>query len=145
MLEVLRYIHTKDQSNAMSMSKQCRRCPRYTTLLKDFNALNSMYVKDVKDGVCGFYTALHTEYYYSSHSCWRCQRCQILCTQCIQWPLVPARREGYMLQYSIWKAFHLGDLAVHHQSVWGGSFVNFLGLVNYKGDCRQDTQPIPNS
>ena len=58
MLEVLRYIHTKDQSNAMSMSKQCRRCPRYTTLLKDFNALNSMYVKGVEDGVCGFYTAL---------------------------------------------------------------------------------------
>ena len=50
-----------------------------------------------------------------------------------------------MLQYSIWKAIHLGGLAVHHQSVWGGSFVNFLGLVNYNGDCRQDTQPIPNS
>ena len=44
----------------------------------------------------------------------------------------------------IW-AFHLGSLAVHHQSVRGGSFVNFLGLVNYKGDCRQDAQPIPNS
>ena len=42
-------------------------------------------------------------------------------------------------------AFCLVGLAVHHQSVQGGSFVNFLGLVNYKGDCRQDTQPIPNS
>ena len=41
-------------------------------------------------------------------------------------------------------AFHLGGLAVH-QSVRGGSFVNFLVLVNYKGDCRQDAQPIPNS
>ena len=30
-------------------------------------------------------------------------------------------------------AFCLVDLAVHHQSVQGGSFVNFLGLVNYKG------------
>ena len=29
--------------------------------------------------------------------------------------------------------------------VWGGSFVNFLGLVNYKGDCRQDIQLISNS
>ena len=29
-------------------------------------------------------------------------------------------------------------LAVHHQSVQGGSFVNFLELVNYKGNCRQD-------
>ena len=29
-------------------------------------------------------------------------------------------------------AFHLGGLAVH-QSVWGGSFVNFLGLVKLQG------------
>ena len=42
-------------------------------------------------------------------------------------------------------AFHLVDLVVHHQSVWEGSFVKFLGLVNYKGDCRQGTQSIPNS
>ena len=41
-------------------------------------------------------------------------------------------------------AFHLVGLAVY-QSVQGGSFLNFLGLVNYKGDCRQDAQPIPNS
>ena len=38
-----------------------------------------------------------------------------------------------------------GGLAVHHWSVRGGSFFKFLGLVNYKGDCRQDAQPIPNS
>ena len=44
----------------------------------------------------------------------------------------------------IW-AFCPVGLAVHHQSVRGGSFVNFLGLDNYKGDCRQDAQPIPNS
>ena len=42
-------------------------------------------------------------------------------------------------------AFRLGGLVVHHWSVRGGSFVKFLGLVNYKGDCRQDAQPIPNS
>ena len=29
--------------------------------------------------------------------------------------------------------------------VQGGSFVHFLELVNNKGDCRQDAQPIPNS
>ena len=51
----------------------------------------------------------------------------------IQWPLTPVRREGYLLQYSIWKAFHLGCLVVHHQSVWGGSFVNFLRLVKLQG------------
>ena len=46
---------------------------------------------------------------------------------------------------AISKALCLGGLAVHHQSVQGGSFVNFLGLVNYKGDCRQDAQSIPSS
>ena len=39
-------------------SKQGQRCLRYAT---GFNALNAMYVKDVKDGVCSFYTMLHTE------------------------------------------------------------------------------------
>ena len=39
-------------------SKQCRRCGRYAT---DFNALNGMYVEDIEDGVCSFYTTLHTE------------------------------------------------------------------------------------
>ena len=31
------------------------------------------------------------------------------------------------------KAFHLVGLTVHHQSVQGGSFVNFLGLVKLQG------------
>ena len=31
------------------------------------------------------------------------------------------------------KAFRLVGLAVHHQSVGGGSFVNFLGLVKLQG------------
>ena len=35
-------------------------------------------------------------------------------------------------------ALCLVGLAVH-QSVQEGSFVNFLGLVNYKGDYRQGT------
>ena len=47
---------------------------------------------------------------------------------CIKWPLTPAKREGYCI---VW-AFHLGGLAVH-QSVRGGSFVNFLGLVKLQG------------
>ena len=58
-------------------SKQYQRCQRYFT---DFNALNAMYVEDVKNGVCDFYSTLHTEHCYSSYSCRRCQRCQILCT-----------------------------------------------------------------
>ena len=28
----------------------------------DFNALNAMYVEDIGDGVCGFYTTLYAEY-----------------------------------------------------------------------------------
>ena len=47
---------------------------------------------------------------------------------CIKWPLAPAKREGYCI---VW-AFHLGGLAVH-QSVQGGSFVKFLGLVKLQG------------
>ena len=39
-------------------SKQCQRCRRYAT---DFNALNAMYVEDIKDGVCSFFATLHTE------------------------------------------------------------------------------------
>ena len=80
------------------------------------------------------------------YSCWRCWRCQILCTVlCIQGLLPLQGGKLFVTLYCIWKAFHLVGLAVHHHSVWGGSFVNFLGLVNYKGDCRQDAQPIPNS
>ena len=39
-------------------------------------------------------------------------------------PLTPPRGKAIYL-----KAFHLVGLAVHHQSVLGGSFVNFLGCV----------------
>ena len=125
MLEVLKVPNTvlliKDQ-------RACWRCQRCVTLCCTMNNWSkAMYVRGIKSGVCGFYTTLHTEYCYS---CQRCQRCIVLC---IQWPLTPARREGYLLHYSIWKTFRLGGLAVHHQSVWGGSSVNFLGLVKLQG------------
>ena len=102
---------------------------------KHGNALNAMFVETVNTLV---FVALTQ---HLIQSIMRCENSTVLCKK---WPLVPARREGYLLQNSIWTAFHLGGLPVH-QSVWGGSFVNFLGLVNYKGDCRQDAQPIPNS
>ena len=66
-----------------------------------------MYVKDVKDGVCGFYATLYTEY---RSDVW------------IQWSLASPGGKACT-------AFHLTDLVVHHQSVQGGSFVNFFGLV----------------
>ena len=43
-------------------------------------------------------------------------------------PLAPPRGKVIYL-----KAFNLVGLAVHHQSVQGGSFVNFLGLVKLQG------------
>ena len=43
-------------------------------------------------------------------------------------PLAPPMGKAIYL-----KTFHLVGLAVHHQSVWGGSFVNFLGLVKLQG------------
>ena len=62
-------------------------------------------------------------------------RCENIC---IKWPLAPAKREGYCI---VW-AFHLGGLAVH-QSVRGGSFVNFLGLVKLQGwlQARRTANP----
>ena len=115
-------------------SKQCQRCWRYST---DFNALNAMYVKDIEDGVCSFYATLHTEYCYSFYSCQRCQRYYELY---IQWPLAPARRESYFLQYNIWKVFSNSPPVSLRNAL-----LTFLDLPNYKGDCRQDAQPIPNS
>ena len=97
-------------------------------------------VERVESGVCCFYATLRTEYYYSiCYSCQKDQKCQILCTVlCIQglWP--PPRGKAIYL-----KAFHLVGLAVHHQSVWGGSFVNFLGLVKLQGwlQARHTTNP----
>ena len=57
----------------------------------------------------------------------------------IKWPLTPAKREGYCI---VW-AFRLGGLAVHQSEE--AALLTFLDLSNYKGDCRQDAQPIPNS
>ena len=82
------------------------------------------HVTQVEGGVCCFYTTLDTEYCYSiCYSCWKGWKCQILCIQGLS-PLPGGK--------AIW-AFCLGGLVVHHQSVWGGSFVNFLGLVKLQG------------
>ena len=78
--------------------------------IKAHNALNAMFVKTVDTvctGVCGSYTIPYTEYYEV-------------------WKLASCLLGGKAI--CIWKAFHLGGLAVH-KSVRGGSFVNFLGLV----------------
>ena len=115
---LVKMVTTKDQSNAIVYGIFF--VNTVNTNIKARNVLNAMFVETVDNtGVCGSYTTPYTEYY----EVWKL---------CIKWPLAPARREGYLLQYSIWKAFHLVGLAVH-QSVWGGSFVNFLGLVKLQG------------
>ena len=87
--------------------------------IKACNTLNAMFVETVN--TLRFVALTH----HLLQSTMRCKNSTLLC---IKWHLAPARREGYLLQYSIWKAWHLGGLAVH-QSVQGGSFVDFLGLV----------------
>ena len=79
--------------------------------IKASNAFNAMFVDTVDTGVCGSYTTPYAgvKTLYKVTSC----PCQ----------------EGKLL-YCV--ASHLGGLAVH-QSVRGGSFVNFLGLVKLQG------------
>ena len=95
-----------------------------------------MYVEDVKDGVCGFYATLHTEYCYLSHSCRRRRRYYSI-VLCIQGP---SPLQGGRL--FIW-AFRPVGLAVHHHVIRGGSFVNFLGLVKLQGwlQARRTAKP----
>ena len=69
----------------------------------DFNRLNAMYVGDVGDGVCGFYTTLYAEYRFMS------KMSKILC---IQWPLAPP---GGKARCS--RTVHPVGLAVHHHAV----------------------------
>ena len=90
-------------------------CIEYDTLFVD--------TVDTYTGVCGSYT----------NTLCRCEKL------CIKWPLAPAKREGYCI---VW-AFCLGGLAVHQSEE--AALLTFLDLSNYKGDCKQDAQPIPNS
>ena len=77
-----------------------------------------MYFGGVESGVCGFYTTLHTEYCYS------CRRWQRLYSVYSGLSPLPGGKAV--------SAFRLGGLAVQNWSVQGGSFVKFLGLVNYR-------------
>ena len=115
--------NTNDQSNACMCQS-----------LQSFNCY-SCYSSQKSQKWCLWLlcnTAYRVLYSYSIcySTCYSCQKgwkCQILCAVlCIQGLLpLPGRK-------AIW-AFHLGGLVVHHQSVQGGSFVNFLGLVKLQG------------
>ena len=56
----------------------------------------AMYVAGVKSGVCGFYTTLHTEFFYS---CQRCRRLLYSVYSCLL-PL-PGGKAIYLFEPSI--------------------------------------------
>ena len=131
MLEVWKVPNTvlliKDQ-------RACQRCQRCETLYCNTNKGSKGYVCQRCQKWCLW--PLHNTAYRVLLLMSEVSKVIVLC---IQWPLTPARREGYLF---IW-AFHLGGLVVHHQSVWGGSFVNFLGLVKLQGwlQARRTANP----
>ena len=73
-----------------------------------------MHVGGVESGVCGFYTTLHTEYFYS---CWRCRRLLYSVYSGLS-PLPGGKAIS---------AFRLGGLAVHHWSE-EAALLTFLDL-----------------
>ena len=61
---------------------------------------------------------------------------------CIKWPLAPAKREGYCI---VWAFRRRGFSCSPVSQSEEAALLTFLDLSNYKGDCWQDAQPIPNS
>ena len=94
------------------------------TKIKASNAFNAMFVNTVNTGVCGSYTTpyagVKTLHKVASS------------------PLPRGKPTVSLCEPSV-----LGGLAVHHSEE--AALLTFLDLSNYKGDCRQDAQPIPNS
>ena len=70
-------------------------------------------------------------------SCWRCRRYSVLC---IQWPLAPPGGKAHCTCPSC--GFSGSPPCSLRRQL---CLKMFWDLSNYKGDCRQDAQPIPNS
>ena len=70
-------------------------------------------------------------------SCRRCQRYSVLC---IQWPLAPPGGKARCSRPSC--GFSGSPPCSPRRQL---CLKMFWDLSNYKGDCRQDAQPIPNS
>ena len=103
---------------------------------------------------------------FKFYVCWRCQRwclqllhntayrvlllillmskmLKILCTL-YKVASRPCQEGRLFLNSTVFeKPSILGGLVVHHQSVWGGSFVNFVGLVKLQGwlQARHTAKP----
>ena len=95
------------------------------TKIKASNAFNAMFVDTVDTGVCDSYTTpyagVKTLHKVASHPC---QEGRLLyCVSLLSW------------------GFSCSPVSQSKEA----ALLTFLDLSNYKGDCRQDTQPIPNS
>ena len=71
----------------------------------DFNALNCIFVRDVRDGVCSFYATLYAEYRFHVGDVEDT-------VFCIQWPLAPPGGKAHCS-----RTVHPVGLAVHHHAV----------------------------
>ena len=97
------------------------------TKIKASNAFNAMFVDtvDTYTGVCGSYTTpyagVKTLHKVASHPC---QEGRLL----------------YCVSLPSW-GFSCSPVSQSEEA----ALLTFLDLSNYKGDCRQDAQPIPNS
>ena len=95
------------------------------TKIKASNAFNVMFVNTVDTGVCGSYTTpyagVKTLHKVASHPC---QEGRLL----------------YCVSLPSW-GFSCSPVSQSEEA----ALLTFLDLSNYKGDCRQDAQSIPNS
>ena len=93
--------------------------------IKASYAFNAMFGDTVDTGVCGSYTTpyagVKTLHKVASRPC---QEGRLL----------------YCVSLPSW-GFSCSPVSQSEEA----ALLTFLDLSNYKGDCRQDTQPIPNS
>ena len=80
----------------------------------DFSVLNAMYVRDIRDGVCGFYATLYAEYRFHVEDI----EDTLYSVYSGPWPLAPPGGKAHCS-----RTIHPVGLAVHHHAVQGGSFV----------------------
>ena len=93
--------------------------------IKASNGFNAMFVNTVDTGVCGSYTTPYAgvKTLHKVASC-PCQEGRLL----------------YCVSLPSW-GFSCSPVSQSEEA----ALLTFLELSNYKGDCRQDAQPIPNS
>ena len=89
-----------------------------------------MHVKGVECGVCDFYTTLYTVYWYS-----------VTHLEGVKSVLYSEYRDP--LEERLIVAISPVGIAVCQSKV--EALFIFWDLSSYKGDCRQHTEPIPNS